>query len=413
VKFSFPPKFEKWPRQGSEGIVAPIICHHPEDGEIPSILKFFNQEIPGRNKRFEYLVDLGLTKIHDWLYSGVPYLWIDKRIHGIRIHGHAAKHIGAKRHGDDFRIFRENGQIDNFTRNDRREMAAQLCCAIIGLEKLGIVHGDLSPANIVIGKQGKNDVHCVLIDYDGYHSDAVKPLPRTYNGKTVRLLGSPGYQHPSLIRKMAADRQGTDEKIYVENDRFALGVLCFELMVYTSRIERNLNRTTILDPGELANNKVGVPEAVKGEWPEGYHLLEKMVHETNTNRLPSPDDWLRALGFQSDWATKPLMKIERQVGNEPRTLVRRVEFSDPGGGKGDLSPVDPRLMLVHYAYSFKDGKCEKMVLYFPSYSVIFLWRDGQRSDMRGRDQEIVVKPGDVIMSNHWVFSFSDGSTDSN
>jgi len=94
VRFSIPKDFGQWPRTGVEGIVFPVICHHPTKGDIPSILKSFFSDVPGRPERFKKLLGFGLASNHAWLYTGVPYTWIDQEIAGLPIKGHICKHAG-------------------------------------------------------------------------------------------------------------------------------------------------------------------------------------------------------------------------------------------------------------------------------------------------------------------------------
>ena len=421
IQFSFPTMFTNWPRMGGEGIVAPIICHHPTRGDIPSIMKFFNQVLPERAKRFTHLIDFGLAGIHDWLYEGVPYGWIDKRVAGNRIYGHVAKHACYGRKGDDFRVLRDQDEIDNFTEDNRRLLAAQLCNAVLGLENLNITHGDLSPANIIIDRFKADDVRCVLIDYDGFMSPAVPMLPRKKGGNTVRLLGSPGYQHPSLVRRIKQDTLETDDAIYVRNDRFALGVLCFELMTWTSQIAKNLDRTHLLSAEKLEKGVLEVPTHVKRLWPEGYTLLRSATSEPNVTSLPGPEDWLKALGFlgvdwkqrRKNWTMTVFLKIYRQSGNQTPLPVNRAIFESQEGGAGDLSSIDARLANISYSFSIQNGVCTKFALKFNADSPVIIKRDGITKNLGITPEEFEVGPGDKILSDNWVLEFQDSSLGTN
>lgn len=416
VQFNFPSDFTSWPpRRGGEGIVAPVVCKHPQKGNIPSIIKFFDHVLPDRAKRQSHLVKFGLAGIHDWLYEGVPYAWVDKTVAGHRIYGHVAKHVCYNRKGDDFRIVRDTDEMDDFTEENRRAMAGQLCNAIVGLEKLNIVHSDLSPANIVIGKEADDDVHCVLIDYDGFHSPKVPKLPRQYDGNQVRMLGSPGYQHPSLMQRIKTDN-GTDDSLFVENDRFALGVLCFELMTWTTQVSNNLDRTHLIDVDELERGKLVLPPAVKPVWPEGLKLLEDAVSAPDSNSLPSPEDWLRALGFlgadwkslRKDWATTAFLKIFRRSGNQKPVRKQLVHF-DASSGQGSFEKVDPRLADVAYSYKNENGNCTAFCVNIKSANAVVIKRDGITEKLGVAPDEIEVGPGDRILTDGWVFEFQDAS----
>ena len=420
VKFEFPDTFNAWPpRRGGEGIVAPIICKHPQKGDIPSIIKFFDHVLPERSKRQSHLVGFGLAGKHDWLYEGVPYAWIDKSVAGHRIYGHVAKHVCYNRNGDDFRIVRDTDAMDDYTEENRRAMAAQLCSAVLGLEKLNITHSDLSPANIVIGRQSEDDAHCVLIDYDGFHSQKVPKLPRQYDGNQVRMLGSPGYQHPSLMRRIKTDN-GTDDRLFVENDRFALGVLCFELLTWTTQVSNSLDRTHLIDLDELEQGRLVVPDAVKSVWPEGYKLLSRMVSEPDVNSLPGPEDWLRALGFlgadwrqlRKDWTSTPFLKIFRKHGNGT-PIQKRLAHFESKRGQGDLSGVDAALSNIRFKYEVPNGTCSRFVLKIDTSKPVVIKQDGVTKQLGVNPEQIEIGPGDKILTDNWVLEFQDASLGKN
>jgi serine/threonine protein kinase len=299
-------------------------------------------------------------------------------------------------------------------------MAGQLCNAIVGLERLKIVHSDLSPANIVIGKQSDDDVHCVLIDYDGFFSPDVPKLPRQYDGKQLRMLGSPGYQHPSLARRIKSDR-GKDDTLFVANDRFALGVLCFELMVWTEQVSKGLvGRTQLIDEDELANGRLVIPDAVKPVWPEGLKLLEESVAEPDVNSLPNPEDWLRALGFlgadwrslRKDWATTAFLKIYRRRGNQAPVKHKLIHFEGKFG-QGVFEKVDARLADVVYTYKNESNRCAVFSLKIKSPNPVLIKRDGITKNLGVKPDEIEIGPGDQVLTDDWILEFQDASLGTN
>lgn len=415
VPFSFPDSYDKltWPRQGLEGIVTPVTCHHPVSGDVPSILKLFYNEIPVRNIRVRHLLHFGLATTHEWLYEGVPFTWVNMFVNGVRVHGHVTRHVCHDRKGDEFKIVRDD-DIDSYSEENRRELAAQLCCNIVGLERLGLAHGDLSARNIVIGRKGPKDVRCVVIDYDGFHSASVIKLPRKFGGMDARPLGTPGYQHPSLMRRIAADKTD-DDSIYVPNDRFALAALCYEIMIWTSALSVKLDTDLIMDEQELAKGVLVLDKAVKDTWPEGRRLLEKAVREPDINALPSPEDWLVALGFTgqkftghiADWTRKPKVRISQQIGNQapiPRGI------GEIRGTNGDFARADQTLKAVKYRQSVKDGACQDLFFAFDWQAPVILKRQKVTTRLDPKDGEIRIGPGDTLLSNGWVFEFQEGSS---
>lgn len=415
VNFTFPDEFKNWPRRGMEGIVIPVTCHHPQHGEIPSIMKCFDHRLPERGSRQEYLVQLGLVGIHDWLYEGVPYLWMNREVAGVPIYGHVAKQVGNALAGDDFRIVRDSDAYDRFTIEQRLELAAQLCVAVAGLERIGIVHGDLSPANIIIGRNASS-VRCSIIDYDGFYSESVPMLPRMHEDVAVRPLGSPGYQHPTLMSRLARDKDNVDQTLYVKNDRFSLAVICFELVTWQYELFDQHDAMELIDLDELINGRLVMPIALSEKWPEGYKLLKQCAETDDPSDLPSPEDWLGLLGFPMNleplqldfWKGLPSLRISRRLGNQQEKVVREVEFQKDGCSSGSLELIQSELRDIQYKYSIKDGQCEKLELtVLWDYPVLI---DRGRKTMRHasvRKGPISIEPGMKVLTNGWVFSFTD------
>ncbi len=417
VKFQFPSKFDGWPRRGGEAIVAPIICKHPQQGDIPSIMKFFDHVVPGRAKRQTYLLNFNLAGTFDHLYEAVPYLWVDKTVASHRLYGHVAKHVCHNRPGDDFERVRlhDTDNMDNFSENNRREMAAELCNAILGLEKLNIVHTDLSPKNIVIGKYSDSEAHCVLIDYDGFHSPHAPKIPRQHKGNLVRMLGTPGYQHPSLMRRIEQDN-GMDDGLFVENDRFALGVLCFELMTWTKKVADNLQSSQIglLSEEALKQGRLDVPVEVKSAWPEGFQLLEEAVKEPDTNSLPGPEDWLHVVRPElkpqnrKSWKTTVFLRIFRQRGNQTPIKKQRLHFESQAG-QGSLGKVDARLSDIAYSYKNENGRCVSFKIHITSAAPVLMKQDRKTKNLGVRPDAIEVEPEDQILTDGWLLEFQDAA----
>lgn len=412
IKFSFPSVFENWPRRGGEGIVVPVTCHHPSKGDIPSILKCFDLVAKERGHRQKHLLGFGLASAHDWLYQGVPYSWIDKEILGHRVYGHVAKHVGVDGDGDDFRIVRSQDKMDFFSAAQRRECAAQLCCAVAGLENLGLVHGDLSPANIVLTKKDDDSVSCILIDFDGFHGIGVPVLPREVDGRVMRMFGSPGYQHPTLMRAIAAEnKQVRNDDLIVESDRYALAVLCFELVTWTTAIAEEMTDNVMLDHEKLGNGVLDVPEAAKASWKAGYELLNKATNARYPDELPSPEDWLDNLGFQNsitsareEWKDQsPKIRILRVHGNATPKLVREVNFTNESGSTGSFGVVDERLRQYTYGYSHDNGAFNSVWFSADTGNKVLLQRD-RRTKMLGENPgKIIVRKGDVCLTDNWKF----------
>ncbi|SDZ73344.1 serine/threonine-protein kinase [Rubrimonas cliftonensis] len=424
VTIRFPKPFPKgWPRGGAEGYAVPATMSSPALGDVPCIVKAFRNGLPGRGDRMDKLVGHGLARSHDWLFSGVPFASVRRAtVNGVPLDdSNISIHVCYDVNGEDFAHLKNHDAFDAFDADERGWLAAQLCETVAGLEKRRIVHGDLSHGNIMIGwDDERRRVECVLIDYDGFTAAGTPPLPRRHAGQPIRMLGSPGYQHPELMRRSSADPAGADEGVFVENDRFALGVLCCELMVWRSSVRQALLRDELLSPEALATGRDVIPKELSRGWPDGADLLAEALRAPTAADLPEPHAWLRAMGRRVDdhapaeWTTpKPVMRISRQSGgpHSPISVRRRVEFGHSAQGAGDLSAIDPRLAPVGFAYERADGALTlKLTFDWPELVTVTrsdrMLRLDARKAPRPRPLTFEVGPTDVIRSDGWRFDFS-------
>ena len=419
ARFCFPSSFQGWPRGGLEGCVVPVTAHVEGRGAIPSILKAFNHELPMRRERLDTLVGYGLASKHDWLFSGVPYASVRVEINGLRLEGHVCQHVCGGLNGDDLSVLKDQDGLESVGREQRAWLAEQLCLAVAALEAKQIVHGDLSPGNIIVGFDDQwKHVQCVPIDYDGFSSPEAPRLPRVHGGARVRPLGTLGYQHPTLMRRIDADRAGNDETIEVENDRFALAVLCCELMVWRGTLRQQLGRSELLDADELAAGKATPPLALEKAWPEGAELLAEALSVVMPDHLPGPEQWLGALGRivggrrPEPWAREkpPRIWISRYRGVQSLELVKEIECAAGSRGNGNLAAVHPDLSSVHYEYDTSIDP-PRVSLAFDWSERVVLTRQAlmQGVDGRGtpRPLRLEVGPRDVIRSKVWRFDFGD------
>jgi hypothetical protein len=417
VRFPTDLKSGGWPRKGLEGYAIPVTISHPVHGDRPSILKTFVHEVPTRAQRLDHLVSYGLAADHDWLFTGVPFASVRRNVNGLAIDGHISKHACFDINGEDFSRLKNLDEFDHFTPEQRIWLAQQLCCGVVGLERKGIVHGDLSHGNLIVGyNDDRSRIQAVIIDYDGFYATGAPSLPRRHAGQPIRPLGTPGYQHPSLMKRITGDKTGADDGIRVESDRFALGVLCCELMCWNSQTGKELSRDELLSPDDLAGGLRVAPVQLHAVWPEGAQLLETALATRHADDLPAPDEWLRALGMQVGGpAPTPFangapanLKISRQSGRGPLRHVRSVNMGTNANGAGDLGSVDQRLASVGYEYSRENGVV--------SLALIFKWNDpvkatrdglklGVDGKEAGRPLKIEVGRSDVIRSNGWRFDF--------
>lgn len=386
-----------WPRTGAEAYAIPVDCHLPNK-TMPSVLKVFKQDVPERGPRSRYLVQLGLAKHHPWLFAAVPYVALSRLpIQNVHIDGHVARRVqrDPRTPADDIKRLRDSDQW-SFDLETRRRLAGHLCCAIHALERLGVVHGDISAGNVLICAHPDGGPAAILCDFDGFHHPSQPLLPLG-----VRTLGSEGYQYPELL-----ERAG-DPSVFVASDRFALGAMVCEIMAWDVADAEASGRTELLDSAITRARDVGaVPAAVTRRFQPGFELLQRALQATGPAAMPAPRDWLEALGVFLDavvtpFSGRPLISIRQRQGTA-RSAARRVRLTTDSG---DFGRVD--VELVQVSYTFENGMLK---LSFGWGAPAFLRRRGRQFTYNEANPTLVVEAGDVISSRFWELQVYDDAT---
>ncbi|MGC2330881.1 MAG: serine/threonine-protein kinase [Candidatus Acidiferrales bacterium] len=276
-----------------------------------------------RELRTRLLIEMELAKKNDFFF-GIPFGWLGRlNINGVEIIAHFTRMIRGPYDGgpEDFGRVRSSGRWAPFDKDARLRFAAELAVAVAGLERAGIVHGDISPGNILIGNSSSNGAICILCDYDGYHNAQVPRLPRKDGAFPCRPLGSPGYQYPDLISTLKADMRN-DADIWVQTDRFALGVAICEVVVWSDEVEKllqNEGRGQLLADDVIENRDLSrLPTRIIDRFPDGFLLLDKAIRANSPDSMPSPEDWLRVLGFDDEpwnYRGRPVITLFNGRGN--------------------------------------------------------------------------------------------------
>jgi len=396
-------------RRGTEGYGLRAIHRHRKLGNLHAFLKVFGKDIPQRRQRSEFLVKQGLAKRHEWVFQGVPYAWFNRRnVNGAEIVGHLTKFIGLQygEPAEDFSVLKENGQWDGYLPLERRSFAAHLASAIYALERLDLVHGDLSGGNLMIGSGPEGRHICCLCDFDGFYHPSQEKLPRKFEGELTRPLGSSGYRYPELIKRARADKDDDDENLFVEADRFALAVLICEMMVWNTDLGKKLARAELLDEDVITSRKLSdIPDRTKGSFSQGFELLEKALHAGSCQDMPTPDDWLRCLGVRLvasiPFKTAPGVLFYRRESSVRKLYQHRVLNTKTAGSFGE----------VHSdlgAITFKRDDANQVVLAIASLLPCALCRSGRQQTLAEEEKKsVAIVPGDRLRIDDWEIHFEE------
>jgi hypothetical protein len=376
------------PRKGREGIGLSVECFHPEKGQIPSFLKVLLHDVPAREVRNTFLVQTGLAKRHPWLFMAVPFCALGRlvKVKQISLLGHISKRI-RDRSGARARDFKDYVLADQwaFPVELRRRFCGQVCCAIVALEELKLVHGDLSLGNVMIAHDPRDGDVAVLCDFDGFHHPSQPVLPMKHGGRSIRGGGSLGFQYPQFLE---AGDSGAEP--FIETDRFALAALVCQMMVWQPETRLELRREELLTTEMIRQRDLGpLPAMIRNRWPEGFGLLEQALRAPSIDRMPGPRIWLEAVGGPHP---AMLMKIERK---HPAFSQR----SSLKSANGNLARVHRDLSAVSFEKTPGGLKLD------------FQWASPIFKKSGGRPFEKVagpalIQPGEVVASNGWNFELS-------
>jgi len=145
------------------------------------------------------------------------------------------------------------GGIKDISTNRFISIANSICRALDYIHSRGIIHGDLKPANILIGSDG----NCRLVDFG---------LSFLMDNKEISSSGSAAFISPEIIRKKSATKR---------SDIYSLGLLFYELIFGKPLYEGSA--------GEIISKKLGgeiaLPE-ISAEFGGNAlkEIFEKMIN---------------------------------------------------------------------------------------------------------------------------------------
>ena len=217
-------------RSGAEGKAYPLLGR---DGSVVAYLKFFTRPTQKRLNRTAWLIG---QQMHTWLpgLAAAPLSWVDTRL-GFRsaeIDFDFAGYLAQAVPGETW-LELKNRMVDagtSFPADLRWRCVEDLVLATAVLERASIIHGDLSPNNIVINLDAPPiEPALCLIDFDAFVAPVVGP-DQAVDMADGGTYGTEGYCPPDLGFRAGMG----DGSVAPYSDRYGRDMLILELLFMDS-----------------------------------------------------------------------------------------------------------------------------------------------------------------------------------
>ncbi|MGB7295410.1 MAG: protein kinase [Candidatus Aminicenantales bacterium] len=203
------------------------------------------------------------------------------------------------------------------------EVALQVCEGMAEAHRLGVVHRDLKPQNIMIDRDG----NARIMDFG---------IARSLKGKGVTeagvILGTPDYMSPEQFEGKEADQR---------SDIYALGAVLYEMVIGEPPFE---GETPLIVAAKHKTEKPRDPQEINSQVPEGLsRLILRCLEKDKEARYQSAEE-----------VAADLRAIERQLP-KTRGTTAKVTKAYPAGLRKSWRPViaiASILALAAIAYLF-------------------------------------------------------------
>ncbi|MCX6577608.1 MAG: protein kinase [Candidatus Aminicenantes bacterium] len=269
-------------------------------------------------------------------------------------------------------------------------IAKQVCDGLAEAHRVGVVHRDLKPGNIMIDKEG----NAKIMDFGIARSISVKGI----TGAGV-MIGTPEYMSPEQVEGKEVDQR---------SDIYSLGIILYEMLTGQVPFEGDTPFTIgVKQKSEIPKD----PKSLNAQIPQDLsRLILKCLEKDKERRYQNADELkanLEKIEKGIPTAERPVPK-RKTVASRPITLtVSRKKLLVPLSILFAIAVIAVSLRLFlpkHRAVPPPAGKPTLAILYFKNNTGdknLDVWRDGlsrMLSSDLSQSKYIRVLPDDQIYS---------------
>ncbi len=323
-------------RSGAEGKAYPLL----DGGSVTAYVKFFTRPTQKRLDRTAWLIG---QQMHIWLphLAAAPVLWTDTRhgYHGAHIDFQFAAYLAKAVPGETW-LERKSGIAEGTTRfpeDLRWRCVMDLLLALAALERAELVHGDVSPNNVVIDLEAlPDDPALYLIDFDAFFASAAG-MNQAVTVAEGGTYGTEGYCPPDLAAAVSAG----DSSAAPYSDRYGRDMLLLEFLLMGCNLPSD-DPLVHWDEEQLHRQFVawqarGDPKCVRTLG----HLDPATVFKLRESERPTSVDLAIGLGL-----SLPERRVLRRVTELTRptsaVLGGRPTIEETGGGKLNVPTTEKK-----------------------------------------------------------------------
>lgn len=153
---------------------------------------------------------------------------------------------------------------------DKLRWIEELCAGASYAHRIGVVHRDIKPMNLMIDRTGR----LKILDF------GIAKMLGVFGSSATALVGTPGYMAPEQILGGTIDHRA---------DIFSIAVVCYELLSYTEAFPGE--NTHAITHRLLSEEAAPLGELVPGLNPDVVACVERAMKKTAAERLGDADEF--------------------------------------------------------------------------------------------------------------------------